>query len=91
VIVAFAVNIFKLSINTNGLYLSVKASVIVAFPVNIFQLSVKYRRMHSVCKSASGVLKKIFRINNIKLDKLIVRKMNYAYKILLNIKKKKFK
>jgi hypothetical protein len=35
--------------------------------------------------------KKLFRINNIKLYKLIVKKTNYANKILLNIKNKKNK
>jgi hypothetical protein len=35
--------------------------------------------------------KKLFRINNIKLYKLIVKKTNYANKFLLNIKNKKIK
>jgi hypothetical protein len=35
--------------------------------------------------------KKLFRINNIKLYKLIVKKTNYANKIVLNIKNKKIK
>jgi len=59
--------------------------------VNIFQLSVKCRRIHPVCKSIDWVFKKtfkIFRINYIKLYKLIVKKTNYANKILLNIKNK---
>jgi hypothetical protein len=34
---------------------------------------------------------KLFRINNIKLYKLTVKKTNYANKILLNIKNKKIK
>jgi len=58
----------------------VKASVIVAFLVNISQLS-----------DFLDFFKKIFRINNIKLYKLIVKKTNYANKILLNIKNKKIK
>jgi hypothetical protein len=33
--------------------------------------------------------KNLFRINNIKLYKLIVKRTNYANKILLNIKNKK--
>jgi hypothetical protein len=35
--------------------------------------------------------KNLFRINNIKLYKLIVKRTNYSNKILLNIKKKKIK
>jgi hypothetical protein len=67
--------------------------MIVAFPVNIFQLSVKYRRKYSVWTSVGNVFKffkkTLFRINNIKLYKLIVKKTNYANKIVLNIKNKK--
>ena len=57
-----------------------KASVILAFLVNISQLS-----------DFLDLKKKLFRINNIKLYKLIVKKTNYANKILLNIKNKKIK
>jgi hypothetical protein len=58
----------------------VKASVILVFLVNISQLS-----------DFLDLKKKLFRINNIKLYKLIVKKTNYANKILLNIKNKKIK
>ena len=69
--------------------------MIVALLVNISQLSVKCQQRQSVGKSIGGVFiflkKKLFRINNIKLHKLIVKKTNYANKILLNIKNKKNK
>jgi len=39
-----------------------------------FQLSIKYRWKHSIWTSVGDVLKKLFRINNIKLYKLIVKK-----------------
>ena len=68
--------------------------MIVAFSVNIFQLSVKYRRKNAIWKFVGGVLfffLKIFRINNIKLYKLIVKKTNYENKIVSPIKNIKIK
>jgi hypothetical protein len=57
----------------------ITTSVIMAYTVNILQLSIKYRWYYSVCKSISAIfkiffLKKLCRINYIKLYIIIVKK-----------------
>ena len=90
---AYEVNIFQLSVKY-------RRTVFVCRDVSDCDISnkhfsVKYPWKNSVLKSVCGVLifffKKLFRINNIKLYKWIVKKTNYANKIVLNIKNKKIK
>jgi hypothetical protein len=61
-------------------------SVIVAYAVNILQLSGKYQQHIFFCKSISDNLKiflkiKLCRINNIKLYRIIVKKLIMQIKL----------